>query len=186
MEVRDAIYGMRAIRDFTDQPVDREAVFKLINAASRAPSAVNMQPWAFVVIQDKNLLQRYSDRAKVLFDQTLDRNSGLLAFGSISADPNFNIFYNAGTLIVICAKPVGLHPEWDCCLAAQNLMLEACELGLGTCPIGFAWPLLNEFAVRQELNIASGYVPVLPIIVGYPTHATRLTPRNRPEILCWK
>jgi nitroreductase len=110
----------------------------------------------------------------------------MLTVESISADPNFNIFYNTGTLIVICAKPVGLHPEWDCCLAAQNLMLEACELGLGTCPIGFAWPLLNEPDVRPELNITDGYVPVLPIIVGYPTHATRLTPRNRPEILCWK
>jgi hypothetical protein len=60
------------------------------------------------------------------------------------AEPEFNIFYNAGTWIVICAKPAGQHPVWDCCLAAQNLILAAHAAGIATCPIGLAWPVLQE------------------------------------------
>jgi len=88
----------------------------------KAPSAMNLLPWAFVVVQDRKLLKEFSDRSKDLIakaDKTAKLKERL-------TDPEFNIFYNAGTLIVICAKPARQHPDWDCCLAAQNLMLVTC------------------------------------------------------------
>jgi nitroreductase len=104
----------------------------------------------------------------------------------VISDPAFNIFHNAGTLIVVCAKPIGQHADWDCCFAAQNLMLTAHALGLATCPIGFAWSLLDEPAVRRELQIPSDYTPVLPIVVGYSRKPVAPVSRRESVILCWK
>ena len=185
MEVLKAITSRRSVRDFTDQRVERATVAALIEAATHAPSAVNQQPWAFAVVQDKLLLKSYSDRAKLLIAKTLDLSSMPPQLRTMLADPTFNIFYNAGTLIVICAKPLGQHPDWDCCFAAQNLMLAAVGMQLGTCPIGFAWPLLEQSDVRAELKIAPEFIPVLPVIVGYPTATPPDVPRNVPEILSW-
>jgi nitroreductase len=186
MEILDAIYHRRSIRTFNETRVEKATIMELLKAAARAPSAINVQPWVFCVIQDKLLLKRYSDRAKRL----LAESAGAAKFpGDLQhmlADPEFNIFYNAGTLIVICAKRDGQHPDWDCCFAAQTLMLAAYGMGLGTCPIGFAWPLMEQPDVRKELNIPDGYISVLPIILGYPAGATYPTPRNEPEILCWR
>jgi len=186
MDVQEAICKRRSVRDYTDHPVDKATVRSLIQAATFAPSAVNHQPWAFAVVQDKTLLKRYSDRAKVLFAKTTDLSSMPPHIRTMLADPAFDIFYNADTLIIICAKPIGQHPDWDCCLAGQNLMLAAHGMGLGTCPIGFAWPLLKQPDVKRELNIPPEFDPVLPIIVGYPTKPPPAVPRNDPEILCWR
>ncbi len=186
MDVKEAIFQRRSVREFTDQPVDRATVLVLIQAATQAPSAVNQQPWAFAVVQDKALLKGYSDRAKSLLGRAAGQGALDPELKEMLADPVFNIFYNAGTLIVICAKPVGQHPDWDCCLAGQNLMLAALGMGLGTCPIGLAWPLLEEPDVRRDLKMPPEYVPVLPIIVGYPSQPPPPVPRNAPEVLCWK
>lgn len=186
MDIKKAIYGRRSVREFMDQPVEKASVQVLIQATIQAPSAVNHQPWAFVVIQDKALLRNYSDRVKALLAQTMDINLIALELKETLADRAFNIFYNAGTLIIICAKPIGQHPDWDCCLAGQNLMLAAHGMGLGTCPIGFAWPLLERLDFKEELKIAPDYRPILPIIVGYPSKPTPAVPRTEPDILCWK
>jgi len=186
MDVKEVIIQRRSVREFTDQPVDRATVMALIQAATHAPSAVNHQPWVFAVIQDKQLLQTYSDRAKSLFARNADLSSLVPQLKERLADPAFNIFYNAATLIVIYAKPIGEHPDWDCCLAGQNLMLAAHAMGLGTCPIGFAWPVLEQPDVKRDLKIPPDFVPVLPIIVGYASKPPPSVPRKDPEVLCWK
>jgi nitroreductase len=65
-------------------------------------------------------------------------------------------------------------------------MLAAHGMGLGICPIGFAWPLLEQTDVKCELNIPEDSVPVLPIIVGYPRQPAQTTERKEPKILCWQ
>jgi nitroreductase len=186
MELTDVILGRRAIRDYTDEPVSEGTVRTLLWAAIQAPSAVNSQPWAFIVIQNKVLLKAYSDRAKALCAEVFANDPGHAELMRMITDPAFNIFYNSGTLIVICAKPVGQHPDWDCCLAAQNLMLTAYEMGLGTCPIGLAWPLFEQSDVKSELNLPADHVAVMPIIVGYSRRAAPPVERSELEILCWK
>lgn len=187
MNVKEAIYGRRSVRDYTDQPVAKATVEELLHAAVQAPSAINQQPWAFAVIQDKALLRNYSDRAKDLMAKTMHLELMALELREMLADRAFNIFYNAGTLIVIFAKPIGAHPDWDCCLAGQNLMLTAYGMGLATCPIGFAWSLFESDHVKEELGIPAEFRPILPIIVGYPKElAPPPVSRKEPEILCWK
>ena len=186
MQLQEAIRGRRAIRDYTDQPLGKTAVTTLLQAAIQAPSAINQQPWAFVVIQDKSLLKRYSDRAKVLCGEMVDAESMPEELKTMLSDPSFNVFYNSDTLIIVWAKPVGKHPDWDCCLAAENLMLAAHDMGLGSCPIGLAWPLLEQPNVKNELNVPFDYMPVMPIIVGYPRKPALSVERMEPEIRSWK
>jgi nitroreductase len=156
---------------------------------------MHREPWAFVVVQNKALLKRYSDRAKTLLRDEAARHRDLLRVPGVSpsddhlagllADPGFNIFYDAGTLIVICGKPMGSFVTADCWLAAENLMLAACSLGLGTCCIGFSIPLLNTAEVKEELHVPADVTVVAPIIVGIPTGPAPPVPRKPPEILHW-
>jgi nitroreductase len=186
MELKDAIDGRRAVRDYTGQPIEKSVVTGLLRAAIQAPSAMNLQPWAFAVIQDKAWLKRHSDRAKGLVGSSSEFASKPPDLKAMLADPAFNIFYNAGTLIVIFASPVGPHPDWDCCFAAQNLMLAAHAQGLATCPIGLAWPLFEQADVKRDLDIPENYHVVLPIIVGHPRQSTPAMDRSNPMILCWR
>ena len=88
-------------------------------------------------------------------------------------------------LIVICARPDAHNGEEDCSLAAQNLMLAACSMGLGTCHIGFARPWLNQDRIKRSLDIPDDYVPVFPVVAGYPSGETPPVQRLAPEILVW-
>jgi len=67
-------------------------------------------------------------------------------------------------------------------MAAQNLMLAAYAMGLGTCCIGFARPWFNLAETKSELGIPKFHVPVTPIVVGYPREAAPRVPRKAPEI----
>jgi nitroreductase len=102
---------------------------------------------------------------------------------ALLASPGFNVFYDASTLIVICGKPMGSFVIADCWLAAENLMLAACALGLGTCCIGFAIPVLNTPEVKHELAIPPDVTAVAPIIVGVPRGISPSVPRKPPDIL---
>lgn len=186
MNVQEAIFTRRSVRDYADRKIEKTTVEQLIHAAVQAPSAINQQPWAFAVIQDKTLLRSFSDRAKELMAKTMHMEFLAMELREMLSDRAFNIFYNAGTVIVIFAKPMGAHPDWDCCLAGQNLMLAAHGMGLATCPIGFAWALFESNNVKEELQIPAEYRPILPIIVGYPKQPMASVARKEPEIVCWK
>lgn len=186
VDVMDAIYERRAVRAYTGRAVDADTIHRLIDAAIRAPSAVNQQPWAFVVVQDPALLKRISDRAKKLSLAHLKPGTPLWEHRAMLESQSFNVFYDAGTLIAICAAPGAWPPNEDCCLAAQNLMLAAHGLGLATCPIGFAREALNEPEMKRELGIPADHSVVLPIIVGHAREHPEATPRRAPHILSWK
>ncbi len=171
MSVSEAIFKRRAVRAYTPEAVPESDVRALLQAAVRAPTALDKEPWAFVVIQNRARLQRYSEIAVA--------NEPALPAG-------LNIFYDAETLIVICARPLGPFVTADCWLAAENLMLAACERGLGTCPIGLAVPVLNRADVKAELDIPADVVVVAPILVGVPRDEAPATARRAPEILSWR
>ena len=186
VDVIDAIYERRAVRAYADRIVEEDVVRRLINAAIHAPSAVNAQPWAFCVIQDVALLREISDRAKRLSLAGIQPGSALWEHRSMLEDPAFNVFYDASTLIVVCAAPSEWPANEDCCLAAENLMLAAQGLGLGTCPIGFAREALNEVSMKIELGIPADHSVVIPILVGYPRERPARTPRRPARILSWR
>jgi len=179
----ETIYQRRAVRSYASDTLSESTVRGLLDAAVQAPTAMHLEPWRFLVIQDRALLQRLSDRAKVIAREQLKPASGDLP--ALLASPTFNIFYDAGTLIVICGKSAGQFVTADCWLAAENLMLAACAQGLGTCCIGFAVPVLNAPEIKQELGIPTDMTAIAPIIVGTPRGPTPPVPRKPPEILRW-
>jgi len=184
----DAIYHRRSVRNYAPEEIGRDIIQALLDAAVHAPTAVHEEPWAFVVIQDKTILKRLSDSAKKLLASGAD-NIHPLRGGHISdrfTNPEFNAFYNAGTLIVICGKPLGPFVVADCWLAAENLMLTACAKGLGTCPIGLSVAALNTPEWKAELKIPAAVTAYAPIIVGVTDGEIPPVPRKEPEILLWK
>lgn len=183
----ETILARRSIRAYAQDEVERNAVQTLLEAAVRAPTAMHEEPWAFVVVQNKQLLKQLSDRAKPLFIERLHRShqTGGHSLDTFS-NPDFSFFHDAGTLVVICAQASGPFVEADCWLAAENMMLAACAIGLGSCVIGSAVAALNTPEVKAELGIPAEFNAVAPIIVGVPRGETAATSRKEPLILAWK
>jgi nitroreductase len=188
----DAIFTRRSVRAYQPKKLDEPTVRSLLDAAVQAPTAVHMEPWAFVVIQDDAILKRISDAAKASWMNEAKKYEALhvphagRGFAARVADPGFSLFYEAGTLIVICAKPLGPFVEADCWLAAENLMLAACALGLGSCCVGSVVPVLRSAEVKSELSIPADITPVAPIIVGVPAGTPADAARRNPDVLSWK
>lgn len=183
LNVMQAISQRRAVRAYLDSAVTEEQIRALLEAAVRAPTAVHEEPWAFVIIQDKSLLRQLSDRAKAIALRGPARDTSL---ADLLRQPEFNVFYDASTLIVICARPRTEFVAADCWLAAENLMLAACGMGLGTCVIGFAVAALQSPEIKADLGIPAEVTPIAPIIVGVPNGTTPPTSRRPPDILAWK
>lgn len=181
MDIKEAIYSRRAVREFTAEPVDKAVLRQLIDAAIQAPSAVNQQPWLFSVVQDKSLLAHISTEAKAYMRKT-SVAAASHHFQSLLSDPSFDIFYHAPALIVISAEAEGPWVTEDCALAAENLMLTACAADLGTCWIGFAQSWLGTPDGKATLKLAATNVPVAPIIIGHPKTRAAQVPRNPPKI----
>lgn len=185
MNVFESILARRSVRSYTAQEIDRTQLHTLLEAAVRAPTAIHEEPWVFAIFQDRSLLQRLSERARPLFLEEL-QHAGQERSGhvfDVFSRPDFNIFYDAGTLIVIGAVSTAPFVAADCWLAAENLMLAASAMGLGTCVIGSALPALNLSEVKQLLGLPEGYSSIAPIIVGYPRGESAPTTRHKPVVL---
>lgn len=184
----ESLLHRRSVREYAPDVLDKATVEALLEAAVHAPTAMHRETWSFVIIQDKALLQRYSEQAKALLrsgSAMLDAHRA--AEFKLLSDPAFNIFYDASTLIVICSGLPGDHfAEADCWLAAENLMLAADAAGLGTCCIGLALPALQQPEAKAALGIPADSAPVAAIIVGVPRTPGVQTPRQAPKVLSWR
>ena len=178
----DVIYRGRAVRDYAPGRIDQGTVRHLLEAAVQAPTARDEQPWAFAIVQDKATLNRLSDNIK----STLTSSRDPLYPQRMGPAVDFNAFYNASTLIVICAKPMGEFVAADCWLAAQTLMLAACAKGLETCVMGLAVVALNTPEWKKTLEIPAEMTAVAPMILGLPAGDTSPVASRRPQILSWK
>jgi nitroreductase len=181
MELLQAINERRSVREFTDEPVSDATLRELIDAAIQAPSAINQQPWSFVVVKNQRVLAHVSDQAKA---HLLRASLGAPAhpFRDMLNDPKFHIFYHAPVLVVIAAaQPTDWAVE-DCALAAENLMLAAHAAGLGTCWIGFAQHWLATQDGKESLGLPLAYTPIAPIVVGHPRRKAVPVPRKAANI----
>ncbi len=182
MDLKEAIYSRRAVREYTAEPVDDATIRALIDAAIQAPSAINQQPWSFCVVRDKALLGHISREAKA---HTLRSSPlGLMSdhFQQILGDPKFDIFYHAPVLIVIASLAGIPWAVEDCALAAEHLMLAARGAGLGSCWIGFAQNWLATADGKAALQLPPTYLPIAPIIIGHPLSEPPAVLRKDPEI----
>jgi nitroreductase len=188
-----AIYERRTVRSYTSDVVGVTQLQVLLEAAVHAPTAMHREPWQFVIIQDRHILEQISDEAKVLLKADAAANGNLLkprgapgdGIPTPVLDPNFNIFYDAGTLVVICAAGDGEFVAADCWLAAANLMLAAPAEGLATACIGFSLHALNTPEIKARLGIPAESRAYAGIIVGVPRGETLPSPRKPPVILEW-
>jgi nitroreductase len=153
-EIIGAIYARRSVRRYEpERPVEREKIVELLKAAMAAPSACNIQPWEFVVATEAETLKRLRDAA------------------------GENGPYGAPAIIAVCGDdsriPWKDHGAFDCAAAAQNMMLAAPSLGLGTVVVGG----FDKAAVKALLSIPEGVEPVCLLYLGYP--AEHKPPRTR-------
>jgi nitroreductase len=183
--IMEAIFNRRSVRRYDAREVDAETVQTLLQAAVQAPSAMNQQPWLFGVFHGRQRLLDYSERAKRYLLAHHPTAFELHPRSALYDNPDFDIFHGASTLIVIFAERGQWHATEDCCLAAQNLMLAAYGLGLGTCPIGFARPWLDQPETKRELDVPEHCAAVFPLVLGFPASQPAPTPRAEPGIVSW-
>ncbi len=180
MNVFETILARRSVRSFSEKEVTYKSIMTLLTGAVRAPTARHAEQCAFVIIQDKALLKSLSDLAKpILIEQMGISGNDLHAVDF----PDTNLFYDAGTLIIICTKSTELFAVADCWLAAENLMLAACAMGLGTCVIGTALPAMNMPEIKPEIGIPAMYEAAVPIILGWPKESGNPSSRKAPHVL---
>jgi nitroreductase len=183
-DILDVIRQRRAVRDYLPDPLDTGVLCELVDAAVQAPSPMNAQAWSFYIVRSRAVMDVCSDFSKAHVLTKLTGDSPLSTFREGLANPDFDIFYNAPALVVICATTNETMAKQACCLAAENLMLAACAKGLGSCWIGFAEDWLNQPAGKSYLGIPATCTVVAPIIVGRP-RAVPAAPSRRPAQISW-
>jgi nitroreductase len=163
MELKEAIKGRRSIRNFKKRNIPEETTAQLVEAASHAPSAGNIQPWHFIIVRnpvikkklaESALNQRHVEQAPVVIVVCADEKRSSMGYGTIGRT---------------------LYCLQDTAAATQNILLTAYSLGLGTCWIG----AFNEDEAREAVNAPEGVRPIAMIPVGFPDE----NPRHRARKL---
>lgn len=145
----EEIFSRRSIRKFKDQAVEPEKIDRMLKAAMQAPSAANQQPWEFIVVQDKGMLEQLSQTSPY-------------AKPAAGSAVTFVLLANENVIRIPTAW------EQDMGAAAQNLLLEAVHLGLGGVWFGVA--TLDSVAenVRKLFSLPANVKPFALISAGYP------------------
>jgi nitroreductase len=179
MDLFEAIADRRSVRDYTVQPVEDAVIDRLVRAAAAAPSAHNAQSWRFTIVRDRRLMDRLSDEAKAfrLATERLDERGR-----ARMEDAAYHLLHRAPALILISAAEPSTWATENCALAAQNLMLAAFGLGLGSCWIGYVQAYLNTSEGKRLLGLDERWLSVAPIVVGYPASRPAPIPRNEPVV----
>lgn len=189
-EVFKNIYERRSIRNFCPDAVPDDAIMEIIRAGTYAPSAMNLQPWRFVVIKNRQHIKRLSDKAKELWVE-MSKNAQkpeLQRLSDVVSRPGFDIFFNAPLLILIFAHQEAFMPQVDCAFAAENMMLAAWSMGLGSSWVGLAQPLEKVSGIMKDLEVPEKHRLLGSLVFGYPEGKGLEAPeteRNRSVILKW-
>ena len=175
----DVIMTRTSIRSFTGEPVSQEQLETILKAGMAAPTAMNSQPWRFVVVTDQEKIAQ--------------------VFGQ---GPRSGMFNTAGAVIVVCGestsmrKPFG-QPDaeevemenifWyeDCSAATENILLAAHALGLGAVWTA-GYPGMERVApIAKALGIPEKVIPLCVIPVGIPAESPAPKDKWKPEYIHW-
>ncbi len=163
------IHSRKSVRNFTGEPVNREMLEKIVRAGMAAPTAVNMQPWSFVIVTDRKTLDTLRD--------------GL---------PYAKMLGKAGAAIVVCAIPEKAFEKKtefaviDSTCAGENILLATEALGLGAVWTA-AYPYQDRMdVVRKALDIPADIIPLNVIPVGHPTGTDQPKNKFKAENIHWE
>ncbi len=163
------IHSRKSVRNFTGQAVSRDDIDKILRAGMAAPTAVGRQPWAFVVVTDRKILDTLKD--------------GL---------PYAKMLNKAGAAIIVCAIPEKAHDKKiefaliDSTCAGENILLAAEAIGLGAVWTA-AYPYKDRMdVVKKTLRIPDDVIPLNVIPIGHPTGADKPKNKYNPENIRWE
>ncbi|WP_163195219.1 nitroreductase family protein [Clostridium thermarum] len=152
------VYERRSIRRYTDEPVSEGEIKKLLIAAMSAPSASNQQPWQFIVIDDKSIMEEI-----------------------MKVHPYAQMLKDAKFAIIVCGdlERAPLKEFWvqDCSAATENILIAAHELGLGAVWVGIYPQEERVKAIQQIENLPEKIIPLCIIPIGRP--GEKKEPANR-------
>jgi len=158
MEAMEAILSRRSIRRYTGEPVPEEVIKELLEAAMSAPSANNEQPWQFVIIDDRRILDEIP-----------------------RFHPYADMLKEASLAIAVCGdmKLEAMRGYWvqDCSAATQNILIAANARGLGAVWLGVYPNESRTRTVQKLLGLPEQVIPLCFISIGYP--AEKKPPANR-------
>ena len=157
MDVEQAIQKRRSIRKYLETPLDWELIGKVVNAGRLAPSAGNLQPWKFIVVTDKELRKKISEAAlKQYWMQTAPVHIVIC-----SETTKLSRFYGI--------RGERLYSIQSCAAAAENMLIMATALGLGSCWVS----AFDEEMIKRTLKMPDFVRPQIIITIG---HADEVVP----------
>ena len=173
-ELMKTILHRRAIRRFADRQIEEEALEQILQAGLYAPSAGGRQGPIMAVCQDKQVNERLGriKRANAWPRMATATSYVSREQPSIADDPNIkNAFYDAPTVITLFGPRNFLFAAEDCAVAAENMMLAADALGVGSCYIGQGWTAFADpygQEILKQWGIRTDYYAVMQLLLGYP------------------
>lgn len=197
--VIQTIKGRRSVRNFEEKEVNKELIQEIIQAGKFAPSAEDRQPWRFIVITNRDHIQELSLMVKEELKKLLKRRfikkfsikelkeEGILKLlYGVSFFEMDLIFFDAPVVIFILTKNELFNNE-SCACCAQNMMLAAHSMGLGSCWIGFASVLGVKKKTMQKIGAPDGYHIAATLAMGYPKEKMKKLPLRKVEadIIKW-
>lgn len=183
MNLFEIFRNRRSVRSYRDKPVSMDIIQNRINDSMLAPSAGNEQPWKFVVVRKREMIDRISADCKKSFLERLAANPDDSAkkYEKMLQNEAFHIFYHAPAVVFIIGDPAVKNLVADCALAASYFMFSATSVGLGTCWVNFGREMSPE--LRKELGIPENLEIVVPLALGYPKKIPAIPSRKEAHML---
>ena len=187
-DIFETILHRRSIRRFEPKQIEEAALQQILQAGLYAPSAGGRQGVIFAVCQDKEVNERLGKikRANSHFRMSTEASYVSREQPSIVDDAKLtNAFYDAPTVITMFAPKNFLFSAEDCAVAAENMMLAADALGIGSCYIGQGWTAFADpygQKILRQWNIPTDHYAVMQLLLGYPREGDKHpTPKPRKE-----
>jgi nitroreductase len=185
MEVLEAIHTRRAVRHYRPDPVGREDILTVLDAANQAPSGLNRQPWEFLVVTGKKVLEMGGSYRSTL-DEYLSHwdKSPMRDFITRDEFIRFAETYGGAPVVIVVLIHADDNPNFrkadleSASAALENLLLAATALGLGTC--WMTGPTRDEKTLRRILVIPEDREIVAVTPLGYPMMIPPSPPRLDP------
>lgn len=174
MELLALMKHRRSIRRFETKQIEEEALRQILEAGLYAPSAGGRQGAIFAVCQDQAVNQRLGKIKRANSRFRMAENGSYISTEqpSIVDDPKLvSSFYDAPTVITLFTPRDFLFSAEDCAVAAENMMLAADALGIGSCYIGQGWTAFADpygQEILKQWDIRTDYYAVAQLLLGYP------------------